>query len=114
MAYADALTDVVTINSIAYNTDSEGQETKVPTPLYVNIPGRLMSRRENQQNRTDEGAFEATVLDWLIHLEPTRTGITKGMEAVVNGTSYLITKVHEIKGTTSDIHHIIIYVQEKV
>lgn len=113
MAFLDALQDTVTIETPSLATDGIGQESKSFSALYTSIPCRLQAVSGFQNMQQEEGEFEGVQERWLILVEPQFNGAGKGDRATIDGTIYIITKKHEIRGTTSAIHHVIYFLQEK-
>lgn len=117
MAFSDALQDSVTISSVTIGFkagDVVGEEGKTLTPLYTDIPCRLMSGETKKKFHPDDSAFENYKNLWLIQVEPEYNGANRGDSAVVNGQDYMITKKHEIRGSDSNIHHVVYYLEEHI
>ena len=113
MAHKDALTDSVTIVTIGTTKDNIGQETKSETALYTDVPCRLMEAGSARRSDEKNGAFENFRNQWLIQMSAQYNGANRGDRATVNGVTYLITKKHEIRGTTPTIEYVNYYLQEK-
>lgn len=111
--HKDALVDSVTISSIAKSKDSIGQEEKVPTALYTDAPCKLMEDGRSRSNKEGKGAYENFKNQWLIHMQAVHNGAERGYRAVVNGQTYLITKKHEIKGSSPTTQFVVYYLEEK-
>lgn len=117
MAFADALQDTVTINtvSIAFKSgDTVGQEVKTRTPLYSGVKGRLnsLSNAALSISRINQGKQEKMADAWILEMQPQYNGASAGFEVVANGKTFIITKKHEIRGRSSAIHHVVYYLEE--
>jgi hypothetical protein len=116
MAYEDALQDTVTIYTTTTGFkggDTVGEDVKTETPLYSNVPCRLMNVGTTPSVLNQPQKQEGFKYKWLIQMGPTFNGAERGATAVVNGDNYIITKKQEIRGDSSAIHHVVYYLEEK-
>ena len=117
MALKDAFQDVISINSVSTGFkagDTVGQTVKTFTPLYSNIKGRLnsLSNAALALYRAEFGKQEKFTNAWILQLEPQYNGGNRGDQVIANGEEFIITKKHEIRGRTPDIHHVVYYIEE--
>lgn len=117
MAFIDALQDTVTIYTVStgYKSgDTVGEQVKTETPLYQNVKGRLNSLSNSALSirRNFEGQHEKFDYSWILEMAPEYNGANRGDKVVCNGQNYIISKKHEIRGTSSAIHHVVYYLEE--
>ncbi len=115
MAFEDALQDTVTIKTVTIafsGGDTVGEQVKTETPLYTGVACRLMSVGSVPPVLDQVQKQEGYINKWLIQIAPEYNGGVRGDLAIVDGVNYTITKKQEIRGDSSDIHHVVYYLDE--
>jgi len=114
MAFADALTDTVTLSSPVKTVQNTGEEVITLNPVYSNIPCKLLKGGYGiPRTQQVPGQFEDPRDEWTMLLNPTVTGVEKRWRASCNGTDLVVTQVHQVKGDSTTVHHLVLFLQEK-
>lgn len=115
MSYQDALTDMTTLYSLNKTVEATGEEVVSLEEEYSEEPCRLMKGGYGvPRAQAKPGQFEDPRGEWTMLLNPTVTGVQKGWRAVCNSIELVVTEVHEVKGSTQDVHHVVLFLQEKI
>ena len=115
MAFTDALRDSATFyTTTTSRSGGIGADAKTQTALYSNIRCRVHKTNVSPRNigGPGKGAWQEYENMWTVLVESQYSGGARGGKVVVNGQNYLITKKHEIRGSSSAVHHICYYLQE--
>ena len=113
MAFIDALQDTCTIYNTTTTTSSTGKQTKSQSARYSDIRCRLHSGSSKANNIKAPGSAENFKNEWTLLVEPAYNGAVRGDRVVANAQNYIITRVQEVRGSTSSINHVIYILQEQ-
>lgn len=114
MAFEDALTDVATISSLSKTVENTGEEVISLEEEYEDEPCRLLKGGYGAPKATQvPGQFEDPRDQWTMLLKPTVIGVQKSWRVSCNGLDFVVTSVHEVRGDTSAVHHVVLFLQEK-
>ena len=111
MAFSDALQDTCTVYTVT-TVNNNGQQEKSTSALYTDIPCRFMKTGfvspEDVETAVDN--FKGR---WTVLLEPSRTGINREDRVTFRSMDYIVSEVREIRGRSSQINHIVLFVEER-